>query len=66
MKTHEHLSGRRGFLKGLLAAGAAGMLDTGTGSLLRPHQAEAAPFDPAAYQVFRNACPRNCYDTCSI
>ena len=66
MKTHEHLSGRRGFLKGLLAAGAAGMLGTGTGSLLRPHQAEAAPFDPAAYQVFRNACPRNCYDTCSI
>ena len=23
-------------------------------------------FRSAAYQVFRNACPRNCYDTCSI
>lgn len=60
MKTHEHLAGRRGFLKGLLAAGAAGVLGSGPGSLLRPHPAEAAPFDPSAYEVFRNACPRNC------
>lgn len=23
-------------------------------------------FDPDEYRVFRNACPRNCYDTCSL
>ena len=54
---------RRGFLKGLLAAGAAAALP---GGLLTARNATAAPFDPGAYQVFRNACPRNCYDTCSI
>jgi len=59
----DHDSGRRGFLKGLLSLGAAGALP---GSLLVPAKAKAAPFDASAYQVFRNACPRNCYDTCSI
>ena len=54
---------RRSFLKGLVAAGAAGLAP---GSLLVPARAAAAPFEPAAYKVFRNACPRNCYDTCSI
>ena len=34
--------------------------------LLVPGSAEAAAFNPDEYQVFRNACPRNCYDTCSI
>ena len=57
---------RRGFLKGLLATGAAGALGGVSGSLLLPARSEAKPFDPSAYQVFRNACPRNCYDTCSI
>lgn len=59
-------SSRRGFLKGLLAASAAGTLGGLPGSLLLPARSEAKPFDPSAYQVFRNACPRNCYDTCSI
>ena len=58
-----HDSGRRGFLKGLLSLGAAGALP---GSLLVPAKSQAAPFDASSYQVFRNACPRNCYDTCSI
>lgn len=56
-------TGRRAFLKGLLAAGAITALPCG---LLVPKPAAAAPFDAAAYQVFRNACPRNCYDTCGM
>ncbi len=68
MKMLEHQSGRRGFLKGLLATGAAGLASQGAGSLLVPRKAHAAtkPFDASEYQTFRNACPRNCYDTCSM
>jgi anaerobic selenocysteine-containing dehydrogenase len=54
---------RRRFLQGAAAAGAAAMLPT---RLLVPGPAEAAAFDEGEYTVFRNACPRNCYDTCSI
>jgi anaerobic selenocysteine-containing dehydrogenase len=54
---------RRGFLKGAAATGAAAMLPC---SLLVPGRAEAAAFSEGDYQTFRNACPRNCYDTCSI
>ncbi|EJN7217189.1 molybdopterin-dependent oxidoreductase [Citrobacter freundii] len=24
------------------------------------------PFNPKTYKIYRNACPRNCYDTCSL
>ena len=60
---------RRDFLKMLMAAGAitaipgSGLLRKGVG---------AAPLNSGgyegkdAYQVFHNACPRNCYDTCGI
>jgi anaerobic selenocysteine-containing dehydrogenase len=59
---------RRQFLRGLMAAGALAALP---GGLMK---AEASPFDIAndeiffegPYETFRNACPRNCYDTCSI
>ncbi|QGY42036.1 molybdopterin-dependent oxidoreductase [Pseudodesulfovibrio cashew] len=54
---------RRRFLKGMTAAGAAAMLPC---RLLVPGTAQAAAFNPDEFQVFRNACPRNCYDTCSI
>ncbi|MGE4424442.1 MAG: molybdopterin-dependent oxidoreductase [Pseudodesulfovibrio sp.] len=54
---------RRRFLQGAAAAGAAAMLPC---SLLVPGKAEAAAFNEGDYQTFRNACPRNCYDTCSI
>lgn len=54
---------RRRFLKGITAAGAAAVLPC---RLLVPSSAEAAAFNANDYQVFRNACPRNCYDTCSI
>lgn len=66
MKKLEPSASRRGFLKGLLSAGVAGTIGAMPGGLLVPRKAEAAEFDPNAYQIFRNACPRNCYDTCSI
>jgi anaerobic selenocysteine-containing dehydrogenase len=63
MTTKKSTLSRRRFLQGMTAAGAAAMLPCG---LLVPAGANAAPFNAADYQVFRNACPRNCYDTCSI
>ncbi len=54
---------RRNFLKGLLATGAISALPC---KLLQPNDAVAAPFDAGAFEIFRNACPRNCYDTCSL
>ncbi len=61
---------RRGFLRGLAAAGALAALP---GGVLQAAQAAALePFGPTvflgkdAYQTFRSACPRNCYDTCGI
>jgi anaerobic selenocysteine-containing dehydrogenase len=55
---------RREFLKSLLAAGVVATLPNG---LLRPvrSRAEEIVYE-GGYEVFRNACPRNCYDTCSI
>jgi len=55
---------RRKFLRCLAAAGA---LASVPGGLLRPFDAEAQKITyEGGYDVFRNACPRNCYDTCSI
>jgi len=54
---------RRRFMKALLAGGALAALPT---ALLKPLAAEAGIVYEGDYQVFRNACPRNCYDTCSI
>jgi len=55
---------RRQFLKGISVAGAASLLPL---RLLMPYSAEAATaFREQDFQIFRNACPRNCYDTCSI
>ncbi len=55
---------RRSFLQGLLASGVAAAVPCG---LLAPTSAEAARIVyEGGYDVFRNACPRNCYDTCSI
>lgn len=55
---------RRNFVKGLLAAGLVANLPCG---LLRPLQSEAGEIVYGGdYETFRNACPRNCYDTCSI
>mgnify|MGYP005982437201 FL=1 len=60
-----HLN-RRSFLKGLATLGAVSTLP---GGLLTSRCAQAQPpipFNPETYNVFRNACPRNCYDTCSL
>ncbi len=60
---------RRTFLKGLFAAGAAGAASGMIplpGSLLTARAEQLTTFDPKDYQTFRNACPRNCYDTCGM
>ena len=54
---------RRRFLKGLIAAGVAAAAPCGLP--IGSANAEEIVYD-RPYQVFRNACPRNCYDTCSI
>ncbi|MDR3438712.1 molybdopterin-dependent oxidoreductase [Telmatospirillum sp.] len=59
----ENSVSRRSFLSRLLATGALAGLPCG---LLRPGTAEAGQVWEGGYQTFRNACPRNCYDTCSI
>jgi anaerobic selenocysteine-containing dehydrogenase len=55
---------RRSFLGGLMATGAVSALPCG---LLTAAQAQTTrQVWEGGYQTFRNACPRNCYDTCSI
>lgn len=54
---------RRAFLTGLAASGALAALPC---TLLAPGRAQAGQVWEGGYQTFRNACPRNCYDTCSI
>lgn len=62
-RTLENGVSRRSFLKGLALTGAAAAAPC---LLLRALTAEATQRFGDGYQVFRNACPRNCYDTCSI
>ncbi|GAV22686.1 molybdopterin-containing oxidoreductase family protein [Carboxydothermus pertinax] len=53
---------RRSFIKGALVAGVAGsLLDF---KLMGLNKATAE--DAEKVETFLNACPRNCYDTCSI
>ncbi|HGY4244648.1 TPA: molybdopterin-dependent oxidoreductase [Citrobacter freundii] len=57
---------RHSFLKGLIALGTVAALP---GGLLTSRCALAQPpipFNPKTYKIYRNACPRNCYDTCSL
>jgi anaerobic selenocysteine-containing dehydrogenase len=57
---------RRRFMQWLTAACAATALPLPC-SLLTPRPASAAGIVyEGGYETFRNACPRNCYDTCSI
>lgn len=68
-QTLENRVSRRDFLKMVATVGAVAALPTG--GLLR-RVASAPKFNAGgyegkdAYQVFHNACPRNCYDTCGI
>ncbi|ALD76223.1 Anaerobic dimethyl sulfoxide reductase chain A [Citrobacter portucalensis] len=53
-------------MKGLIALGTVTALP---GGLLTSRCALAQPpipFNPKTYKIYRNACPRNCYDTCSL
>ena len=51
-------------MKWLAAAGAAAAMPCG---FLLPRGTEAAGIVyEGGYETFRNACPRNCYDTCSL
>jgi anaerobic selenocysteine-containing dehydrogenase len=54
---------RRKFLQGLMVGGAMAAMP---GGLLRAVTSEVGIVYEGGYQIFRNACPRNCYDTCSI
>lgn len=53
---------RRGFLKGMVATGVLASIPAG---ILRANAWERIHYE-GQYDIFRNACPRNCYDTCSI
>lgn len=59
---------RRQFLKRMMAAGIVVSMP---GGLLKALENPSAAINEeivygGSYQVFRNACPRNCYDTCSF
>ena len=54
---------RRTFIKGSLAAGAAWGLGTALDLSGSPFQAAKAKGES---KIVHSACPRNCYDTCSI
>lgn len=55
---------RRRFMKWMTAAGVAAAMPCG---FLRSQPALAAStFYEGGYETFRNACPRNCYDTCGL
>ena len=57
---------RRGFLKGLLASGAIASFPGGVLQANEDLNTKIPYTGEKSYQTFRNACPRNCYDTCSI
>lgn len=61
---------RRRFLQSLLAAGAIAAMPGGfllpDPSLAEEGMGRITFAGKEAYQTFRNACPRNCYDTCGI
>lgn len=58
---------RRSFLKGMLATGAMTGLGLATDFKFRGlEKAQAQKESAGQARVFQNACPRNCYDTCSL
>lgn len=57
---------RRSFLKGVAAAGAMAGLGGSLTDFKLNGLAEATADSSSNAQVFQNACPRNCYDTCAI
>lgn len=57
---------RRAFLKGVAATGAVAGLGLSLADFKLSGLSEAAAETSGSVQVFQNACPRNCYDTCAI
>ncbi|ARU48057.1 molybdopterin-dependent oxidoreductase [Sulfurospirillum diekertiae] len=57
---------RRSFLKGLAASGVLTSLPGGILHANEDLNTKIPYLGQKNYQTFRNACPRNCYDTCSI
>jgi anaerobic selenocysteine-containing dehydrogenase len=57
---------RRSFLKGLAASGVLTSLPGGILQANEDLNTKIPYVGQKNYQTFRNACPRNCYDTCSI
>jgi len=57
---------RRSFLKGLAASGVLTSLPGGILQANEDLNTKIPYIGQKNYQTFRNACPRNCYDTCSI
>jgi len=57
---------RRSFLKGLAASGVLSSLPGGILQANEDLNTKIPYLGQKNYQTFRNACPRNCYDTCSI
>ncbi|OEH86888.1 DMSO reductase [Desulfuribacillus stibiiarsenatis] len=62
---------RRSFVKGVAAVGATAGIGYGAYSLtglkeVEPIDAPVPGVTPSATSTFYNACPRNCYDTCSL
>lgn len=57
---------RRSFLKGLATSGVLSALPGGILQANEDLNTKIPYLGEKSYQVFRNACPRNCYDTCSI
>ena len=57
---------RRSFLKGLAASGVLSALPGGVLEANEDLNTKIPYSGEKSYQTFRNACPRNCYDTCSI
>ena len=57
---------RRSFLKGMAILGTLAALPGGLLTSRCVLAQPPIPFNPKNYKIYRNACPRNCYDTCSL
>ena len=57
---------RRDFLKGLVASGAVASFPGGALAANEYIDTKIPYTGSKSYTTFRNACPRNCYNTCSI
>lgn len=66
MSCSESGMNRRSFIKGLVVLGSVSALPGGLLTSRCVRAQPPVPFNPANYKIFRNACPRNCYDTCSL